>query len=714
MSRVIIIFLMVSLLGFSYLMAQPQYVPPETMKKTVANEYHQTKITDAYQWLEQADNDTVKTWIDRQNQVTRDFLDNFPDFEAIKKRFSEIYSTSSTEYYGLQAHNRIIYAMKNQPPREAPILVKIDNPNDLSTETVLLDLNELDPAGHTSIDFFVPSPSGKLLAVSLSKFGSELGDLVIYDLETGNRLNDLVLSVNGPTAGGDVAWLKDESGFLYTRYPQPDDEHGDDPRFYQQVYFHELGTGMDKDRYVLGKEFPRIAEIEFSEAPDFDHYIITVANGDGGKYTHYLMDTNFISVQVTDFENHIPQVQFGKDNFLYLMSYNNSPNGRILRLPIAQPLLSNAVEYIPEQEFAIKSYTISSDAIYVTYLAGGPNELYIYSLNNVQEYSTVPLPPISSIYNPLLLKGKILFSLSSYTIPSAYFLYDPQTKELERTELFVSSPVSFEDIEVRREFAYSKDGTKIPVNIMMRKGTPLDGNNPTLLYGYGGYGISLQPSFDAGLRLWFDQGGIYVVANIRGGGEYGEAWHLAGNLTKKQNVFDDFIACAEYLITKKYTSPKKLAIKGGSNGGLLMGAALTQRPDLFRVVIANVGVFDMLRVELDANGEFNITEYGTVKDPDQFKALLGYSPYHNVRDRTPYPAVLLTTGANDGRVNPAHSRKMTAALQQSTSSGNPILLRTNFTAGHSRGATLTEKIDLNTDIFAFIMDQMKLRFVNDN
>src|SRR5207249_7894687 len=271
-------------------------------------------------------------------------------------------------------------------------------------------------------------------------------------------------------------------------------------------------------------------------------------------------------------------------------------------------------------------------------------------------------------------------------------------------------PVSFADIEVRREFAMSNDGTKIPLNIIFRKGMKRDGQNPTLVYSYGGYGISMSPNFDFIRRLWFDRGGVYVVANIRGGGEFGEEWHKAGNLTKKQNVFDDFAAAAEYLIEEKYTRPEKLAIQGGSNGGLLMGAMITQHPELFRAIVSSVGIYDMLRVELAPNGAFNVTEFGSVKNPEQFRALYAYSPYHHVVNGTKYPAILFTTGANDPRVDPMHSRKMTARLQGANASGLPILLRTSGKVGHGVGSPRSERNAQSADVYSFMLKQLGMKF----
>jgi len=301
--------------------------------------------------------------------------------------------------------------------------------------------------------------------------------------------------------------------------------------------------------------------------------------------------------------------------------------------------------------------------------------------------------------------------VSSYLEPPAWERFDRAQKKVVQTAMVVTSASKFDDAEVVRVFASSKDGTRVPVNIVRRKGTKLDGTNPTLLYAYGGYGISEKPSFLGSFaRVWLDQGGVYALANIRGGAEYGEEWHKAGNLTKKQNVFDDFLACAQYLIDQKYTTPQHLAILGGSNGGLLMGAVLTQKPELFRAVVSYVGIYDMLRAELDPNGAFNVTEFGTVKDPEQFKALYAYSPYHHVKDGTAYPAILFLTGENDHRVNPMESRKMTARLQGASSSGHPILLRTSSKAGHGFGTALDERIEANADVFSFLFDQMAVRY----
>jgi prolyl oligopeptidase len=516
--------------------------------------------------------------------------------------------------------------------------------------------------------------------------------------------------VQYPTGGGSVAWNSDDSGVYYTRYPHEGERAPDDLNFYQQVYFHRLGMPVEQDSYQLGKDFPRIAEIELESSRDGRYVLATVANGDGGEYAHYLLGPDEQWKQITKFSDQIRHSEFGADNALYLLSRQNAPRGKILRLPLNKPELAEAKVIVPESDVVIESYAPTVSGVYVEDLVGGPSQIRFFNRDG-KPPKTVPVKPISAVQQILWLEGdQLLFRNISYVEPFVWMTYDPATEKIQPTALKGTSPVDFGDVEVVREFATSKDGTKVPMNILRRKGTKLDGKNPTLLYGYGGYGISLSPNFVVSRRVWLDQGGVYVVANLRGGGEFGEEWHKAGNLTRKQNVFDDFIACAEWLIKNRYTNPDKLAIEGASNGGLLMGAALTQRPDLFRVVVSHVGIYDSLRSELEPNGAFNVTEFGTVKDPAQFKALYAYSPYHHVVNGTRYPAVLLMTGDHDGRVNPFHSRKMIARLQAANKSNHPILLRTTSSAGHGMGTALDERIAQEADGFAFLFDQLGVKY----
>ena len=679
---------------------------PETPKKPVSTKYQDVTVEDPYQWLEQDNDPQVKAWSDAQNQRTRQYLDRLPDRAAIEKQLTEWYAKTSPSYSSLVSRPGILFAMKFQPPKQQQLLVTLTSADDLKSEKVVLDPNVLDAKGTTAIDWFVPSLDGKHVAVSLSKGGSEDGTLHFYETATGKALPDRIAHVQYPTAGGSAAWNADGTGVYYTRFPRKGERPDADLNFYQQVYFHKIGTPDSEDTYSIGKDFPRIAEIALEAARDGKYVLATVANGDGGDFAHYLLALDGTWKQITQFSDEIKIARLGRDNALYLVSRAGAPRGKILRLPLDVPELKNAAEIVAAGDAVIEHIVPTSDALFVGDLLGGPSQIRRFDLNGKNE-TIIPLPQISAVQEMLALEdGSLLFRDISYTEPAAWFNCPNQKTEPVKTALRSTSPVSFADIEVRREFATTKDGTKVPLNILFRKGTKRNGQNPTLLYGYGGYGISMSPNFDFIRRLWFDRSGIYVVANIRGGGEFGEEWHKGGNLTKKQNVFDDFAAAAEYLIKENYTRPEKLAIMGASNGGLLMGAMITQHPDLFRAAVSSVGIYDMLRVELAPNGAFNVTEFGTVKDPEQFKALYAYSPYHHVVDGTKYPSVLMMTGANDGRVAPYHSRKMTARLLAANKSENRILLRTSSSAGHGIGTALSERIKQLADIYAFLFAQL--------
>jgi prolyl oligopeptidase len=679
---------------------------PDTPKKPVASEYHGVTVEDPYQWLESDDDSQVKAWSDAHNQQTRKYLDSFPDRAAIEKQLQEWYAKTSPTYFSLVSRPGILFAMKFQPPKQQPLLVTLASADDLKSEKTVLDPNVLDAKGTTAIDWFVPSLDGKYLAISLSKGGSEDGTLHFYETATGKALPDTIAHVQYPTAGGSAAWNAGATGVYYTRFPRKGERPDGDLNFYQQIYFHKLGTPDTEDSYSIGKDFPRIAEITLQSSRDGKYILATVANGDGGDFAHHLFGSDGKWKQITQFSDQIKLARLGRDDALYLLSRENAPRGKVLRLPLGTPELKNAVEIVPTGQAVIEQIVPTEETLYVSDLLGGPSQIRRFDLNGKNE-TVIPVPAISAVQEMLALEdGALLFRDLSYTEPAAWFQNSKGQTEPAKTALRSTSPVSFADIEVTREFATSKDGTKIPLNILFRKGTQRDGQNPTLLYGYGGYGISMSPNFDFTRRLWFDRGGVYVVANIRGGGEFGEEWHKAGNLTKKQNVFDDFAAAAEYLIKEKCTRPEKLAVQGGSNGGLLMGAMITQHPDLFRAVVSSVGIYDMLRVELAPNGAFNVTEFGTVKNPDQFKALYAYSPYHHVVDGAKYPAVLMMTGANDGRVAPYHSRKMTARLLAANKSDKPILLRTSSSAGHGIGTALSERIKQLADIYAFLFAQL--------
>ena len=695
--------------------------PPATPKRPVTDVYHGVKVTDDYRWLENWDDPQVKQWSSAENARSRGYLDHLPSRPAIKERLMQLAAASSAAYYGLQFRGGTLFAMKYQPPAQQPVLVAMRSADDPASAKVIFDPNTSNTKGSVAVDFYVPSLDGKYVAAALSENGSEDSAAHVFDVATGKELADIVPRVNFATAGGSLDWKADGSGFYYTRYPQGNERPVEDANFYQQVYFHKLGTDPKQDSYVIGKDFPRIAEIQLQASEDGNWLIAAVANGDGGEFAHYVMDASGRWTQITHFADGIARVKVGADDVLYMLSHKNAPRGQILRLPLAQLDLAQAKVVVPQSSgsgsdessrASIENFLPVPGRLYVIDIMGGPSRVRVFD-NQGHALAAPQLPPVSALGRVVSVGGgNVLFYTSTYLDPPAWYRFDTASGKAIRTGLYETSPVKFDDAEVVRDFAISKDGTRVPVNIIRRKGMKLDGTNPALLYAYGGYGISEKPFFvGSGTRIWLDQGGVYVDASLRGGGEYGEEWHLQGNLTRKQNVFDDFIACAQYLVEHKYTSPAHLAILGDSNGGLLMGAALTQRPDLFRAVVSFVGIYDMLRVELDPNGAFNVTEFGTVKDPDQFKALYTYSPYHHVKDGTAYPSILFPTGENDHRVNPMESRKMTARLQAANASDHPILLRTTSNAGHGIGTALDEQIEQDADMFSFLFDQLGIKYL---
>lgn len=678
---------------------------PETRKEPVVETYHGEKVQDDYQWLEDWNDPTVRAWSDAQNAHARAMLDAIPGRPQIRDRLAALRSDNAVDYFAPQHRQGRLFFLKFQPPKQQPFLVTLDSNLSPNSERVVTDPTAIDPKGLTAIDFFVPSRDSRYVAVSMSEGGTEDGTVHVYEVQSGKPLTDVVSRVNKGTAGGSLTWNADTSGFYYTRYPSPGERPAADLDFFQQVFFHKLGTPVTQDSYVLGKDFPRIAEIQLHSSADGRYILATVANGDGGEFEHFLLSPEGKWTQFTQFSDRITQAVFGQDQAIYLVSENSSPRGTVLRLPLDHPSLTSAPTIVPAAKDYVEGIVPTAHRLYVLGLWGGPSDVRVFDLQG-HEQSRIPVSPVSAVNALIPLDSDdVIYQSESYLSPSAWFRFDSASGKTERTNLFMKPAVDFSDAEVVREFGTSKDGTKIPVNIIRRKDTKLDGKNPTLLTGYGGYRISISPAYNVNVRVWLDQGGVFAEANLRGGSEYGDDWHRAGMLTNKQNVFDDFAACAEHLIQAGYTNSSRLAIEGGSNGGLLMGAELTQHPKLFRAVASSVGIYDMLRNELSSNAVFNVTEYGSVKDPVQFRALYAYSPYHHVVDGTAYPAVLFLTGANDPRVNPMHSRKMIARLQATTSSGLPVLLRTSSTSGHIN-ASLNERVERTADIYAFLLHEL--------
>jgi prolyl oligopeptidase len=684
---------------------------PPTPRRPSITDYHGVRVTDDYAWLEDPKAPEVKEWIQAEGAYTRSFLDKLPDRAHVKTRVSQLLTSRSPAYSGIRYRAGLLFALKDQPPKEQPLLVVLKSADDLGSEHTLVDPNEIDPSGKTTIDFFVPSRDGKWVAVSLSKGGSESGSVSVYDVATKRAKEDLVPRVNGGTAGGSLAWNSGGTGFYYTRYPREGERPPGDIDFYQEVYFHQLGTNTTADTYSIGKDFPRIAETALESSEDGRFTLARVANGDGGEFAFCVRGPDGAWSRIADFRDKAVDAHFGRDNGLYLLSLG-AGRGQVLRLHPATKPIAEAEIVVPESDVTIARFVVTSTRLYVVDRVGGPSQVRTLSTTGKKiAEKLLPVLPVSSVSEMEALAGDaVLFRNESYLEPPAWYRYDPKTSTTRKTALVETSIADMQDAEVVRETCVSKDGTKLPVSIVRRKGAKVDGSSIALLTGYGGYGISRTPKFRPMNRLWLDQGGIIAEANLRGGGEFGEAWHLQGNLTKKQNVFDDFYACAKLLLAKGVTVPERLAIIGRSNGGLLMGAEIVQHPDMFRAVVSEVGIYDMLKVETTPNGAFNVTEFGSVEDPAQFRALYAYSPYHNVKDETRYPSVLFTTGANDPRVDPYNSRKMTARLQATTVSKNPILLRSSQDTGHGMGTPLSAQIDENTDIYSFFFHELAVPF----
>jgi prolyl oligopeptidase len=679
-----------------------------TPRVPVTTTYHDQQVTDDYQWLENGASPEVREWTARQNARTQSYFERSRLRDSLADDLEELYEDAGASYFQAQARGHHLFVMRYRPPAQQAALLMFTGITNLERHVTLFDANLIETNGATSLDWFIASPDGERVAVCLSRLGSEKGSLKF--LETTNRraVTDVIPYVQSATAGGSAVWNTNGTGIFYTRYPHPGERPEADLNFYQQVWYHRLGTPVAEDTYELGKELPRIAEIELEASHEGGFIIAAVANGDGGEFAHWLRSPAGGWRQITRFEDGIKAAHFGRDNMLYLLSRKGTPRGQILRVPRDAPDLAQAHLFLAQGSNVIAALTSARTGLFVKDLVGGPSQVRFIDYQARAE-RLLPLKPVSAVSEmEVWQEDQLLMRVANYTEPFAYYQFKPSTNKLTKTILAGSSPVEFGDVEVVREVATSKDGTQIPMNILRRKGLQLDGNAPTLLYGYGGYGVSLEPGFDFTRRLWFDAGGVLVIANLRGGGEFGETWHQAGCLTNKQNVFDDFIACAEWLVAHRYTNPRRLAIEGRSNGGLLMGAGLTQRPDLFRAVSAEVGIHDMLRVELDPNGAFNVTEFGTVKDRAQFEALYAYSPFHHVKEGVKYPAVLLTTAEQDGRVNPYHSRKMAARLQDATRSDYPVLLRVSSGAGHGMGSALKERIAERADILAFLMNELEM------
>ena len=693
--------------------AVPPAPPPATERKPVTDVYHGVSVSDDYRWLEAGDDAAVRAWTATQNAYSRRLLDALPGREAIGARINAVLTAPAISYGALKPAGGQWFVTVRQPPKQQAYLIAMPARGEPAQGKVLVDPNALDPSGKTTIDWFVPSPDGRTLAVSLSKAGTEQGDLTFYDVQSG-AAKETLPRVNGGTAGGDLVYSPDGRGVYYTRYPARGERPDADLAFYQQLYFHRFGDDPSKDRYELGKELPKIAEIRIEVERSSGRVLALVQDGDGGRFAHYLRAKNGSWRQLTGFDDAIVHMAFGPGGDLFAVSRKDAPLGVVLRIAAGTgskklDFAAAKVVHAPAKDALSIDFWHNGGLVlgpqrwYALFQLGGPSELRAFDYQG----NALPLPApfeVGAARSPVLDDdGALLFNAGSFLQPGVWFRSADGSATPEPTALRSQAPIDLGSHRVVREMATSRDGTQIPLNVLLPQGASLDGKSACVVTGYGGYGLSMSPSYGPTAALWLERGVTFVVANLRGGGELGESWHRAGNLERKQNVFDDFAAVLQHLHEGGYCKPQRTGIVGGSNGGLLMGATLVQHPELVRAVVSFVGFYDSLRSELSPNGAFNIPEFGTVADAKQFAALHAYSPYHHVKDGGMYPPVLFITGDNDPRVDPMHSRKMTARLQAASPQSGPFLLRTSAAAGHGSGTDLSEYVAQQTDAFAFML-----------
>lgn len=687
---------------------------PKTDKRPVTDVYHGTKVTDDYRWLEDAGNAEIAKWIDAQNAHTRAYMDKLGWRPILEKRIEELTGGETIVNYSASVWaSGKFFGVRSDPKLQQPQLVVFADPNRPEDGRVLVDPNVLESKGVRTIDWFEPSPNAKYLGVSMSDRGSEKGDLYLFDTETGKSIDVVIPGVQAPTAGGNIAWAPDSKGFYYTRYPRADERSKEDTNFYQQLWFHKLGTDPKSDTYELGRDFPRIAEIKVATHSS-GVVLASVQNGDGGEFFFYVKPAKGGEwKRIAQYSDRVVQMDFARSGDLVAISRLGAPRGKLLLLSRPDYQLAKARVIVPQgkdnfvnDHYGTTTVVAGESRIYVTVQTGGPSEVRVYGYDG----KALPAPtqaPVSAISSLVAIdRDDLLFSTASYFSPVKGHIYRAAGNKTERTELGSRVPVDYSEFEAKREFATSKDGTRVPVSILRKKNLKLDGSHPVVITGYGGYGVSLQPFHSASVKALLDAGVIFAIANLRGGGEFGEEWHDSGRLTRKQNVFDDFEAVVRHFITTGYSNSKRIAVVGGSNGGLLVGALITQHPELVRAAVIQVGILDMLRSELSANGAFNVVEFGTVKEKSLFDALYAYSPYHRVRDGVNYPATLLTAGLNDGRVEPMHSFKMAARLQAATASGRPVLLTVDADAGHGIGTKRKTRIARTAEQYAFLLEEL--------
>lgn len=700
---------MMMLMGAGTALAQHQPLKyPETRKVDTTDNYHGTTIADPYRWLEDDHADDTKAWVDAENTVTQDYLASIPFRGQIKQRLEALWNYPR---FGAPFHEgKYYYFYKNDGLQNQAVLYRQEGLN--GTPEVFIDPNKLSDKGTAALGALTFSKDGKYAAYLIAKAGSDWQEAFVMDVASKQLLSDKLdwIKFSG------LSWKGD--GFYYSRYDAPDEQSKlSKKNEFHKVYYHKVGTTQDQDPLVyVDKAHPlRNAGVGLTEDERF--LILSTSEGTSGNEVWYrdLQDasqTDFkLLVQGFEYE---PSVIENVGDKLLLLTNHDAPNYKLVLVDPKSPAKENWKLIIPEQPEVLQGVGTAGGKLFASYLKDASTRIVQYDPSGKKDRE-IKLPGIgtASGFGGKKEDGQFFYSFSSFVAPPTIYKYDIKSG---KSDLFRKSEVKFnqDEYETKQVFFTSKDGTKVPVFLSYRKGLKMNGQNPVLLYGYGGFNIPMTPAFSVSNLFFMEQGGIYAVVNLRGGSEYGEAWHKAGMMEKKQNVFDDFIGAAEFLVREKYTNPSKIAIRGGSNGGLLVGAAMTQRPDLFKVALPAVGVMDMLRFQKFTIGWAWVTEYGTSEKADQFPYLLKYSPLHNLKAGTVYPATMVTTADHDDRVVPAHSFKFAAALQAAHNGPNPVLIRIEKQAGHGAGKPTSKLIDEATDIWSFTMYNLGMNFSNVN
>ncbi len=680
--------------------AQSKYNYPQPRKVDQTDDYHGVKVADPYRWLEEPDSEQTRAWVAAENKLTSDYLSQIPERAKIKARLTELWNYE--KYSAPFKEGKRYFYYKNDGLQNQSVLYVADSINDKGR--VLLDPNGLSKDGTVSLNGTSFTDDGKLMAYGLASAGSDRTEWRIMEVETGKDLADVLK----PNRQGGISWTKDGKGFFYSRFPETADATALRAQtFNQKFYFHRLGTAQSDDVLIYERPDNKELFIGGGVTEDGDWLVISLGKGTAPQNMVYYKNLKTDSPIMPLIDNLDFNYGFvGNDGSkFYFQTDKDATRAKVVMVDVnAKDKIWK--EIIPQGKETISGVSFINNQFVVNYLKDAYTQIRTFDLNG-KLVRNIDLPGIGTAggFSGKRFDTETFYTFSSYATPPTIYHYDLKSG---KSEIYKQAKVAFNSnaYEVKQVFYNSKDGTRVPMFIVHKKGIKLDGNNPTLLYGYGGFNISQTPGFSVSRLVWMEMGGVFAVANLRGGAEYGEEWHKAGTKLQKQNVFDDFIGAAEWLIANKYTRPAKLAIQGGSNGGLLIGATLNQRPDLFGAALPAVGVMDMLRFTEFTIGWAWTSDYGSPKNPDEFKAIYAYSPLHNIKKGTKYPATLITTADHDDRVFPAHSFKYAATMQAAQGGDAPVLIRIETKAGHGAGKPTAKVIEEAADIYGFLMKNL--------